>query len=68
MVERRHAGGGEAQQEAVEGEVVEAPAQQGEAVVLLVAAFAVAAVEVLQRSALPRCLARAAQPLTVPGA
>ncbi len=48
VVQRGHAGGGEAQQEAVEGGVVEAPTPQGPGVVLVVAAFAVAAVQILQ--------------------
>ncbi len=67
VVERGDAGGGEAEQEAVEGEVVEAPAAQREGVVLVVAAVAVAAVEIAQaehaRASPRRAPARLARPV-----
>ncbi len=48
VVQRGHAGGGKAQHEAVEREVVHAPARQGVCVVLVVATVAMAAVQVLE--------------------
>ena len=60
VVERAHAGGGKAQQKAVEREVVHAPAAQRVFVVCVVAAVAVAAVEILQAQHVVRGLGRRA--------
>ena len=48
MVERGDTGGGEAQHEAVEGEVVEAPPPQGEFIIGVIAALAMTPVQVFE--------------------
>ena len=68
VIQRRDAGRGEAKQEAVEREVMEAAAPQGECVVGFVATLAVAAVEILQASARWHVASAIAAPDAAPAA
>ena len=62
VVERGRNRGREAEQEAVECEVMEAAPDQSEAVIGLVAAVAVSAVEVGESQGVPRRLGKRRQP------
>ncbi|MNI65674.1 hypothetical protein D3C73_1211900 [compost metagenome] len=66
MVKRGDTGGGEAQQEAVESEVVEAPSPQGELIIGVIAALAMAPVQVFESCDVGRGLQRSGR-LFLPG-